>query len=52
MGRTLDKYYPATGMLLYGRQHTPTNKAGTNNDGNDDHVTNTDEICFDGTNTR
>ena len=35
-------------LLLYGRHHTPTDKADTNIDGNEDHMANTDEILFDG----
>ena len=35
--------------IIYGRQHTPTKTADTNIDGNDVHVTNTDENTFDDT---
>ena len=49
MGRILDKYYPATVCYYIWTATYADKTADTNIDGNDVHVTNTDENTFDDT---
>ena len=49
MGRILDRYYPATVCYYIWTATYADKTADTNIDGNDVHVTNTDENTFDDT---
>ena len=49
MGRILEKYYPATVCYYIWTATYADKTADTNIDGNDVHVTNTDENTFDDT---